>query len=38
MGQNFLFMTAAHFAQTGGVIVWSMRATIVTSWSQVAQV
>jgi hypothetical protein len=36
MGQNFLFMTAAHFAQPGGVTVWSMRATIVTACSQVA--
>jgi hypothetical protein len=31
-------MTAAHAPQIGGVMVWSMRATIVTSWLQVAQV
>jgi hypothetical protein len=36
MGQNFLFMTAAHAPQIGGVTVWSMRATIVTSCVQVA--
>jgi hypothetical protein len=38
MGQNFLFMTAAHAPQIGGVTVWSMRAVIVTCCSHVEQV